>query len=63
MKALENTNCCSTGKEGLPSNPIFGLNGRSLTVKYLFICLPLLAAWWAIYLNLSPIADLATGAC
>jgi hypothetical protein len=61
MQALEITNCCSAGKEGLPSNPIFGLNGRSPTVKYLFICIPLLAAWWVIYLNLSPIADLATG--
>ena len=60
MKMLENTKCCSTGKEGLTSNPNYGSNGRSLTGKYLFICIPLLAAWWFIYLNLSPIADLAT---
>jgi len=61
MKALENTNCCSAEKEGLRSNLNLGANGRSLTVKYLFICIPLLAAWWAIYLYLSPIADFATG--
>ncbi|MGA9236406.1 MAG: permease, partial [Desulfobacterales bacterium] len=60
MKMLENTNCCSAGKEGLTSNPNNGSNGRSLTGKYLFICIPLLAAWWVIYLNLSPVADLAT---
>jgi hypothetical protein len=61
MKTIENTSCCSAGKEGLPSKLNFGLNGRLLTFKYLFICILLLAAWWAIYLNLSPIADLATG--
>jgi len=61
MKALENTNCCSAGKEGLAANPNFGLSGRTLTVKYLSIRIPLLAAWWALYLYLSPLADFATG--
>ena len=60
MKPLQNSSCCSDESSDRASSLSLGADNSALTARYLFISIPLFAAWWAIYLNLSTVADLAT---
>ena len=60
MKPLQNTSCCSDESSDRASSLSLGGDNNTLTAKYLLISIPLFAVWWAIYLNLSTVAALAT---
>ncbi len=61
MKALDSPNCCSAAKNDRSSGPVAGSDNSAGTRTYLLLTLLALIAWWGLYLNLSPVADLATG--
>ena len=60
MKPLQHSSCCSDESSDRASSLSLAADNSALTARYLFISIPLFAAWWAIYLNLSTAADFAT---
>jgi len=55
MGTAEGKICACSGTEEIPAPEVSRSDGAR-TVKYILWGIPMLAAWWAVYLNLAPFA-------